>query len=206
MIRAVVRLIGVLGFGALLAQAGHLLVYQIEFGGAAQAVQSQGAHAYFPALAKSGLGLLAVALIAALLLIGIARLLPGRPVVMTGRGPAYVSLLSILFTVQVVCFMAQETIESAAAHQVVPSVLSLVLLGCAGQFPVAALAALAMKWLSVRVDVALLTLGAELAVRFAQAAPVALVIPLPELVAVPVLTEACPSVYIKRGPPAILRA
>ncbi len=206
MIRAVVRLIGVLGFGALLAQAGHLLVYQIEFGGAAQAVQSQGAHAYFPALAKSGLGLVAVALIAALLLIGIARLLPGRPVVMTGRGPGYVSLLSILFTVQVVSFMAQETIESAAAHQPVPSVLSLILLGCAGQFPVAALAALAIKWLSVRVDAALLSLGAELAVRFAQAAPVALVIPLPELVAVPVLTEACPSVYIKRGPPAILRA
>ncbi len=59
--RPAVRLLGLLGFGALLAQAGHLIAYQLEFGAAAQAVQSQGAHAYFPGLAKTSLGLVATA-------------------------------------------------------------------------------------------------------------------------------------------------
>jgi hypothetical protein len=200
------RVLGVTAFGALLAQAGHLIAYQLEFGGAAQTVQSQGAHAYFPGLAKSSLGVVAVALLASLLLVGVARLLPGRPAVITSAGPSYVSLLSILFTTQLVCFMAQETIESLSAGDAVPSLLNLIFLGSAGQLPVAAVAALALKWLAVRVEVALLTLGAELAVRVASVAPVSLLVPRPELVLVPALAECCPTAYIKRGPPAILRA
>lgn len=204
--RPAVRLLGLLGFGALLAQAGHLIAYQLEFGATAQAVQSQGAHAYFPGLAKTSLGVVAAALLASLLLIGIARFFPGRPVVVTSRGPSYVSLLAVLFTVQLVSFMAQETIESLAAGEAVPSALNLILLGSAGQLPVAVIAALALKWLAVRVDAALLTMRAELAVRVADVAPDSLLVPLPALVLVSALAETCPTVYIKRGPPAILRA
>jgi hypothetical protein len=204
--RPAVRLLGLLGFGALLAQAGHLIAYQLEFGAAAQAVQSQGAHAYFPGLAKTSLGLVAAAVLASLLLIGIARFFPGWPVVVTSRGPSYISLLAVLFTVQLVSFIAQETIESLRAGEAVPSALNLILLGSAGQLPVAAFAALALKWLAVRVDAALLTLRAELAVRVADVAPASLLIPIPALVPVSALAETCPTVYIKRGPPAILRA
>jgi len=204
--RPAVRLLGLLGFGALLAQAGHLIAYQLEFGATAQAVQSQGAHAYFPGLAKTSLGVVAAALLASLLLIGIARFFPGRPVVVTSRGPSYVSLLAVLFTFQLVSFMAQETIESLAAGEAVPSALNLILLGSAGQLPVAVIAALALKWLAVRVDAALLTIRAELAVRVADVAPDSLLVPLPALVLVSALAETCPTVYIKRGPPAILRA
>jgi hypothetical protein len=204
--RPPVRLLGLLALGALLAQAGHLLAYQIQFGAAAQAVQSQGAHGYFPAFAKTGLGLLAVALLVSLLLIGIAKLVPGRAVVITGRGPSYLTLLSALFTIQLVCFIAQETIESMAAGVAILSGLSLILLGTAGQLPVAIFAALALKWLSVRVDTALLTLRSELAVMLAAPAPISLLRPIPTLAAVPALAETCPTVYIKRGPPAILRA
>lgn len=204
--RPALRLLGLLGFGVLLAQAGHLIAYQLEFGAAAQAVQSQGAHAYFPGFAKTSLGLVAAALLASLLLIGIARFFPGWPVVVTSRGPSYISLLAVLFTVQLVSFMAQETIESLAASDAVPSALNLILLGSAGQLPVAAFAALALKWLAVRVDAALLTLRAELAVRVADVASASLLVPLPALVPVSALAETCPTVYIKRGPPAILRA
>jgi hypothetical protein len=204
--RPPIRLLGLLAFGALLAQAGHLIAFQLEFGSAAQAVQSQGAHAYFPGFAKTSLGLVAAALLASLLLIGIARFFPGRPVVVTSRGPSYISLLAVLFTVQLVSFMTQETIESLAAGGAVPSALNLILLGSAGQLPVAAFAALALKWLAVRVDAALLTLRAELAVRVADVAPASLLVPPPALVPVAALAETCPTVYTKRGPPAILRA
>ncbi|MFI5091291.1 MAG: hypothetical protein ACHP7P_14675 [Terriglobales bacterium] len=204
--RPPIRLLGLLAFGALLAQAGHLIAFQLEFGSAAQAVQSQGAHAYFPGFAKTSLGLVAAALLASLLLIGIARFVPGRPVVVTSRAPSYISLLAVLFTVQLVSFMAQETIESLAAGGAVPSALNLILLGSAGQLPVAAFAALALKWLAVRVDAAVLTLRAELAVRVAVVAPASLLVPPPALVPVSALAETCPTVYTKRGPPAILRA
>ncbi len=204
--RPAVRLLGLFGFGALIAQAGHLLIYQLEFGAAAQAVQSQGAHGYFPIFAKTGLGVVAAAVLGSLLVIGIARLFPGRSVVVTSRGPTYISLLAALFTVQLVCFIAQETIESLAAGEAVPSALNLILLGSAGQLPVAIFAALAVKWLAVRVDAALVTLRAELAVRVATGEPISLLMPLPAPVHAPVLAASCPVAYIKRGPPAILRA
>jgi hypothetical protein len=204
--RPPVRLLGLLAFAALLAQAGHLIAYQLEFGAAAQTVQSQGAHSYFPGFAKTGLAFIAAALLGSLLIIGIAKLLPGRAVVVTSRGPSYMRLLSALFTIQLVCFIAQETIESLAAGAAVPSGLSLILLGSAGQLPVAVIAALALKWLAVRVDAAVLTLRAELAVKLAVGEPVSVLIPLPSLIPVPALHQTCPTAYIKRGPPALLRA
>jgi hypothetical protein len=204
--RPSLRLLGLLAFGALLAQAGHLLAYQLEFGAAAQTVQSQGAHGYFPTLAKTGLGFVAAAALVSLLLIGLARLLPARPVVVISRGPSYIKVLSALFTIQLIAFIAQETIEASAAGTAVPSGLSLILLGTAGQLPVAALAALALKWVAVRVDAAFLALRAELAVQVAAGIPLSALLPLPALVPVPALAETCPTVYIKRGPPAILRA
>ena len=204
--RPALRLLGLLGFGALLAQAGHLIVYQLEFGAAAQAVQSQGAHAYFPVVAKSSLGIVAMAVLASVLLIGITRRMPGRATVVINRGPSYINLLSVMFTIQLVCFIGQEMIESLAAGAGAPPGLNLIFLGSVGQLPVAILGALAMKWLAVRVEAAVLTLRAELAVGIASVAPVSLLIPLPELIPVPALAETCPIAYIKRGPPAILRA
>jgi hypothetical protein len=200
-----IRLLGLVAFGALAAQAGHLLVYQLEFGSAAQAVQSQGAHDYFPLLAKTAFGVGAVGVLLSLLLIGIARLLPGRQVVVVSRGPSYLSLLSIIFTIQLLCFIAQETIESLLAGTTVTPALNLILLGSVGQLPVAIFAALALKWLAVRVSAALVALQAELALRLAVGAPTSLLQPAPALVPVPALAVTCPTIYIKRGPPAILR-
>jgi hypothetical protein len=102
--------------------------------------------------------------------------------------------------------MVQETIESAITGSPIPSALNLILLGSIGQLPVALLAALALKWLSVRVDAALVVVRTELAVRLALTIPITLLLPVPALVPVPALAETCPTAYIKRGPPAILRA
>lgn len=201
------RLVGLLGLGALLAQAGHLLVYQIQFGAAAQAVQSQGAHSYFPALAKTSLGLVAAALLGCLVIVAAARFLPGgRPAIVTSTGPPYIRVLAALFTIQIAFFTAQETIESVITGSAVPSALNLVLLGSAGQLPVALLAALALKWLSVHVEAALVAVRTELVVRLSLRTPITLLRPVPAVVPVPALAESCPTAYIKRGPPAILRA
>ncbi|HXJ47835.1 MAG TPA: hypothetical protein VNF91_01585, partial [Candidatus Acidoferrum sp.] len=64
-------------FGILLSQLGHLLVYQLRFGLGSQAVQSSGAHSYFPVFAKTSLGLVAGALLASLLVVGAARIAAG---------------------------------------------------------------------------------------------------------------------------------
>src|SRR4029077_989535 len=104
------------------------------------------------------LGVVAATVLGGLLLIGIARLLPGRPAVAVRGGSQYIGLLSTLFTVQLVWFVAQETIESLVAGVAVPSVLHLILTGAAGQLPVAMVAALALKWLAVRFEAALITL------------------------------------------------
>ncbi len=79
----------VLALGLLGSQAGHLLAYQIRFGAAAQHLQSSGAHAYFPLVAKTALGAAATALIGALLLVGLARILGGRRV-KSATEPPYV--------------------------------------------------------------------------------------------------------------------
>ena len=55
------KALAIVGLGALGSQAGHLLAYQLRFGAAAQQVQSSGAHSYFPLLAKTALGVAAIA-------------------------------------------------------------------------------------------------------------------------------------------------
>src|SRR5260370_1363799 len=50
--------LAVLGLGLLGSQAGHLLAYQIRFGASAQQIQSPGAPAYFPLVAKAVVGVL----------------------------------------------------------------------------------------------------------------------------------------------------
>lgn len=204
--RSASRALGLLGFAALLSQAGHLAVYQIQFGSAAQAVQSAGAHAYFPTFAKIGLGVAASALVGALLVIGAARLLAGRATATPAGGPSYITLLALLFSVQMACFAMQETIESLAAGVAVASAPHLLLVGTVGQLPVAVLGALALKWLLARFEAALLTLRAVIAASpIAGTTPGVLLLPR-RMRLQPALVEACRAAYIKRGPPPPLRS
>jgi hypothetical protein len=137
------------------AQAGHLIAYRVRFGAAAQQLQSSGAHAYFPAEVKTALGLAALALLASLLLIAIARTAARGLRVRTVESPSYLSLLATLFTVQLTCFVVQEVAESAVAGVPIASAATLMLWGTVGQLPAAALLAAALRWLWSRVEQAI---------------------------------------------------
>ena len=137
------------------AQAGHLIAYQVRFGAAAQQLQISGAHAYFPAGVKTALGLAALALLASLLLIAVARAAARGVRVRTVESPSYLNLLATLFTVQLTCFFAQEVAESAVAGARMDSAATLMLWGTIGQLPAAALLAAALRWLSSRVEEAI---------------------------------------------------
>src|SRR4029077_8475642 len=148
----------VLGLGILGSQAGHLLAYQIRFGAAAQQIQSSGAHAYFPLLAKTAIGVAAAALIGALLVIGLARILSGRRIRSTSE-PSYLSLFATLFSLQLAAFVAQEVTEAVIAGSSMGSAPDLILWGTLGQLPIAAIGALTFRWLSARVEAAVGLVG-----------------------------------------------
>jgi hypothetical protein len=115
----------------------------------------------------------------------------------------FAELLPVLFTAQLIVFAGQETIESLAAgggH--LPSVVELLFWGAFGQLPSAAIAAVALTWLLVRLEAAwtvLLTGPARLLPQpgalSERAAPRA---PAPARL----LTSTFPSAFRKRGPPA----
>jgi len=192
----------VLGLGIAASQAGHLLTYQVLFGSAAQRVQSSGAHAYYPALAKTWLGVSAAVLVGGLLLAGLARILSGRPAP-SASAPSYIRLLALLFTIQLAMFAGQETAESLASGSPAGSVDVLLLTGTLGQLPVAAVGALALRWLLVRVGPALTVVRSVLTL-VPQPRPVAAaLIPVPaiayeSLLLLPVVAGT----IRKRGPPS----
>src|SRR5258708_16379697 len=71
--------LSVLGLAAAGSQAGHLLTYTLRFGGAAASLQSSGVHGYFPSVVKPALGVAAMAVLGALLAVGLARIVAGPP-------------------------------------------------------------------------------------------------------------------------------
>lgn len=165
--------LAVVALGLVGSQAGHLLAFQLRFGSAALHLQSSGAHAYFPTLAKTTLGAVAAALVAAIFVIGLARMLAGRPRMKRGSAPKYIELLAALFTIQLVSFIAQEAGEAMLAGAAVDSAPHLLLWGTLAQLPVAVVAASALGWLWTRFGSAVGDLRAVLAVAPSSQAPVA---------------------------------
>ena len=151
------RAAAVLGIAIAGSQAGHLLAYELRFGEAAQQMQSTGAHAYFPMLAKTSLGAAALLLIGSLLLIGFARIATGRRLD-SSAAPSLLRLLAALYTLQLGLFITQELIEGSPAGD-------LLLWGLMGQLPVALAGAVALRWLFQRLGPAL----AQLRIRYQPA-------------------------------------
>ena len=148
----VLPLVAVIG-----SQAGHLLTYALRFGSASVHLQGEGAHAYFPAVAKTGLGLAALSLVMAMLVVGAARVL-GRRRVELDATPPLLRTLAVLFSLQVGFFAVQETAEAMLGGGHVASAPALLLWGAAGQLPIALVTALALRWLGARFAPALATL------------------------------------------------
>lgn len=196
----------VLGLALLGSQAGHLLAYQLRFGAVAQQVQSSGPHAYFPLLAKTSLGVVAVAMLIGLFLVGMARALTGRWRTKTWSGPPYIRLLAILFTIQLACFVGQEVGEALVAGLPVDSAPHLVLWGTLGQLPVAALGAIAFGWFACRYEAAAQDLRAVLAAPPSAPALLALAIPVTATPARALLLSQVAGASLgKRGPPTSSR-
>jgi hypothetical protein len=145
------------------AQAGHVLAYQLRFGNASLQIQGAGAHAYFPSLAKTALGLTALAALVALFVIGAARVV-GRRRLEPETAPSLLRLLAGLFSLQLAAFAAQETVEALLGGGHLSSAATLLLWGAVGQLPVALIGALALRWLGARVAPAL----AAIRLRFAR--------------------------------------
>ncbi len=194
------RFVAVLGAGLAAAQAGHLAAYELRFAGAAQQLQSSGAHSYFPSVVRTVLGLAAALALASMLVVGVARLAAGRRV-QPGSAPSFWRLLPVLYTVQLACFAAQETAEAMLGGGHASSAPLLLLWGAAGQLPVAVLTSLALRWLLASLEPALGVLRPRLGtvqqfLAFAlevRAQPVAAEVTL----SVPVLQTS-----YRRGPPS----
>lgn len=188
-----------LGFGIAGSQAGHLLAYGLRFGPAAQQVQSVAAHAYFPALAKTAVGLVAMACVAALVVIAAARMIGKR--MERESAPPYLRLLALLFTFQLAAFAVQETTEAALSGAIVSVPLVLVW-GTVGQLPVAAVGALALRWLLARLGPATAQLAMLLAPAFqllTEATPLVVFQVAGQTVPA---TEPAPATFNRRGPPS----
>jgi hypothetical protein len=188
------------------SQAGHLVTYYLNYGPAAWDRQSHGAHAYFPAMATATAGILSLGLLFSVLMLGVARLLRGRRLRLRATRDLHLfDLIAIFFTVQLAIYMSQETLESLASGQPLVSVVELLFWGAIGQLPVAASAALAFGWLSVRLEAAVQELKQALG-RIGyhpRLRPIALPVPARPVVAM-ALSACAPMAFVKRGPPPLL--
>lgn len=144
----------VLCCGLLGSQAGHLLAYQVRYGAAAQQLQTSGAHAYFPGLVRTSLGVAAALLLAGVFVIGLARILSGRSI-RPNSAPHFLRLVAVLYTAQLTLFAGQEVGEALIAGTPVDSVANFLLWGTLGQLPIAVVAAAGLRWLMARFDSAI---------------------------------------------------
>jgi hypothetical protein len=192
-----VAAVGILG-----SQAGHLLTFQLLFGSAAQHLQSSGAHAYFPILAKTALGAVAAIVLAGMFVIGLARMVGRRSPVVAASQKPFIELVAILFTIQLTCFLVQEIAEAMIAGSAAASAPQLLLGGTMGQLPVAALAAICLRWLLTRFGSAVEELRALLATVSSPAVPTLLTVPAwPAADGGLFLRQSAGSSLSKRGPP-----
>ncbi len=189
-----------LGAAVIGSQAGHLIAYRLRFGDAAMQVQSTGAHEYFLSSAKTGLGIAALAVVGLLLVVGAGRVASGRRLGADAAAP-FVRTLATVYTIQLACYVVQETIEAMAGGGQVGSAPALMLWGAAGQLPVAFAVTIALRWLGARVRPALA------AIRLAGTPvmqEIACSIPLPGLRVVRVAVasrDVLAAGFSRRGPP-----
>jgi hypothetical protein len=195
------RFWAVVGLAVAGAQAGHLLAYRLRFGSMAEQIESTGVHAYFPAVVKTALGVAALALIGALLVVAAARVAARGRGARRVSGPTFIGALAALFTLQLAWFVGQELVESLVAGAPRASVELLLLWGMVGQLPIAVAGAAVVVWLGERVEAAIAILGTiELAdMSNAITAPLLL----QPVVAGDALVRARPerSRIVRRGPP-----
>lgn len=192
-----------LAIGVAGSQAGHLIAYQARFGGAALRLERTGAHAYFLPTATGFLGALGAATLAAVFLVGWTRILAGRRLGFhTRSGWRALDVLPLLFALQLAIYAGQESIENLAVGGTPPAPADLLLWGALGQLPLAAAGAVALAWISTRLEGAFAAVDARLAVF--QPVFTGVLTPRPVVAprsAAAALAQSAPAALVKRGPP-----
>jgi hypothetical protein len=185
-----------------MSQLGHLVAYGARFGPDAAVLQSTGAHAYFPVLLQVGAATLGAALLALLLLLGVARFMVGlRNEQVPEGGWPLAPLLITLFGTQLALFAGQELAEAWLSGLPAAPLGHLVGWGVAGQLPVALLAVFGLSWISARVRRAVRRLRRS---RPGLALPRGAALPAPGWAAAnaPGLSSARTAGFVNRGPPS----
>jgi hypothetical protein len=194
-------LLGAAALALPLSQLGHQAAYLAHYGPAGLAYQSRSVHAYLPELVKASGALLGAVALAAVLLLGAARLASSADAPAAARRDVgRAEALGFLLCIQLQVFLVQEAIELlASGHHV--GLLDLPLVwGVVGQLPVAALAALGVSWLSGRLVAAVRRLRpAPSPRRRERQAPLVQTWVEPPLAAR--LSAMAPATLVKRGPP-----
>ena len=188
------------------SQLGHLISYFVRFGSGALAAQSTGVHAYYPSVGVVVGGLGGAAIVFALAAIALARVIASRAVgLRVTSGWRIWEVFAALFTIQIVIYAGQETLESILGNAPVAGALDLILLGSIGQLPAALIAAVAISWISTRFGGAVAVLRAAIRPRVIR---LNFTVPVQPIVAgqarLVVLTQSSPRSLAKRGPPPAL--
>jgi hypothetical protein len=141
-----------------LSEVGHTLTFVARYGAPGLELQTVGVHGYFPTALRLSVAGVGVALLAAVCLLGLGRLLLGRGLGLTPTGgQPFLSLLLVAAVVQIDVYVVQETVETLLSGEpyTFATLGSILAWGLAGQVPVAAAGALGLRWLSVRLEAAL---------------------------------------------------
>jgi hypothetical protein len=196
--------------GIPLSEIGHTLAYLARYGREGLLLQSQGGHAYFPGVLQLSATALGLVLLAGLLVMALGRLVFGKGAgLRRSAAQPVLDLLVVAAAVQLQTYLIQEVVEVLAAHQELSFRLLFSILGwgLAGQLPVALLAALALSWLSIRMEAAVAGLRSlwQDCLRVRPPAPVVAVSVHPVCVPGPArLACVARQALIKRGPPQLL--
>lgn len=204
-------LLSAAALGALLSQLGHTIAYAERCGacGPELVLLPAGMHAYFAGLFQLSTAAGGAALVAGLLLVGAVRLAAGRRLdLRLHDGVPLLDLFLVTGAVQLQVYVVQETAEALLAGQALDAgfLLTALAFGLTGQLPVALLAALALRWLSIRLHAAIRVLRA-VGTRppGARGAPA----PAGRRWVAPrrqtALAQSAPAALVKRGPPRLLR-
>ena len=198
--------------GLLLSQPGHALTYLVRYGARGLTLETQGVHGYFPTLFRLSWVLIGLLAIGALLLVAGGRLMLGRALArrrLPGVGPG--GLFLVLALVQLSFYFAQESIEAAAAGNVLhlQGYLQILDWGALGQLPLSVLAAFALSWLSSPLEAAIAILRSPFTyVGTPVVSPIPALSPVawPDRLQAVRLEATYPPAFRKRGPPTHLRS
>src|SRR5258708_16457261 len=151
-----------IGLGVIASQAGHLLAHQLRCGSAAHQIQGSGARLYCSGLVGASLGVAAMLILSGVFVVGLARILSGRPI-RADSTPPFLRLLAAMFTIQLAWFAGQEVVEALVAGAPVASAADLLLWGTVCQLPVALVSAADLRCLLARVQVSITEIFYEVA-------------------------------------------